>query len=440
MPQKTHHISLLNYIIYRNKRFYFWNKSSQRFEKYQKILVHPYFRITQLCWWDKINFSHVCYDNWQLVSFDMSIYDQSKTVFQEIWKLFVAKMKNEMKLNSRWMKYLVKKYLGQSNAEMVTNQDWESYYLNNEWQPIQCKPFWWKTNQEIGSIITDKLLHPVEWKVYQYILAQKICTKVEYDSKGAITKVTPVSDDTVDPLWQQKFADHPQQYDFSAPGRVKYFCGDAHYCHPVIGNRNKYRNPDVLRKYKHMLIPKGRNSDGWGSVLAHIDEKSQDFPKLLQKIKEFVGLRLKAIELDHKTANQMQLNGYKEKKGEIHNHFDSFNHYNEVVLNKVVNDSGLHTQMKSFTKIIINQTMFHPLREGMWLKLTKWIRTWFQHCKLRWMNCPSVAGSITAIYRQVNTKEAIFYPFPRIVNPNPRPTAQSQVVYQQYIKKITKPN
>jgi len=436
--QTTEHILRLQYIVCQQTMYYFWNLQSLTFEKYQQTYVHSYFRIVQLCWWQKIDFNYVCYDNWNAASYNAEIYHKSQNIWIQLWTEFINLQIKQQKLNDKWIKLFVRKYFQIENPIKLQTDQWRTYYRRNEWKPINCQPFYWKTNQIIGSIISNHLLLPAEFKLYQYIIAHKICTSVQYNADGDISCVVPVSDDTKSDNWKIKFKTNPQQWDFSAPGRVKNYFGSAHYCHPVLGNKCIARHKAVTKKYNDILQPGGRNSDTWGNVITKMDQSQQNFPKLLILLNEFISCRYRAIHHHFQTTDNMQLNGYKFKRGFIHNHFDLFNHYLLALLSKVVNDSGVHLQMKSFTKVIYNPTMFHPLYQGMFLELTKWTRTWFKHCKLPWMNSSDTIGSITAIFRKINHKEAIFYPFPLKVNRNPKPIESSQIVYEKYIQLISK--
>ncbi|MCP4990737.1 MAG: hypothetical protein GY928_33260 [Colwellia sp.] len=347
---------------------------------------------------------------------------------------------SDHQLNCKWIKIFISKFFNAKDPLLVQDEDWEQYYTNNSWNPVQCQPFYWKTHQKIGTIITDHLLHPAEFELYQFIVVNTVCTKVVCNSKGLIHTIVPVTDLTKNHDFQKKFKQYPQQWDFSAPGRVKHYFGRAHYCHPVLGNRNELLHKNVKHRYREILQPGKRNSDGWGNVITNLQEIDQHYPRILKLINEFICYRYKAIDPTFTLMTNMQYNAYVDGKGFIQNHFDSFNHYWRVLLNKLVSNSGLHTQMKSFTKIIYNPTMYHPLLAGMWLEFTKWQATWFQHCKLPWMNSPNTRGSVTVIFRLINTEEAIFYPFPsdEPFHSNPQPTTQSMLVYQEYIKSITK--
>ena len=107
----------------------------------------------------------------------------------------------------------------------------------------------------------------------------------------------------------------------------------------------------------------------------------------------------------------MQINCY--GKGlSILNYYDHCNWFNQILLYKTVNNSGIHLSIyqRVMSWRIMNSYLFIPILEGSFCTLNAWAWMWYKHSKSSWMN-QSSGGSITILFRRIK-HNALFYPYP----------------------------
>ena len=203
---------------------------------------------------------------------------------------------------------------------------------------------------------------------------------------------------------------------------MKLYFGNAHYTHPLWGNarrlikNRKYINSISLFLSSSLFVSltmkhweKQNKIDNFQPILCKLPI-IQYYPTLLQIITKWFNNRYKVLQgtTTWKKTNQLQINSYA-PGGKIQPHFDSSDWFSQVLLYKVIHNSGVHLSAGPHGHVW-NPYLFHPLPEGSILRLTKWSHTWYKHSRAPWMSAPG--GSVTAIFRFVR-ENATFYPYPQ---------------------------
>ena len=352
-------------------------------------------------WWKQIGNEYVNYDTW--TSFGQRHIVQQK--FQKSITIFQTIVYKIQKKYPILYEKIVVKY-----PNLISNITNIEYYYNSQldpFHPIVCIPSFWKSGTIIGSKTYDHLLYQHEHYVLRDLISNHISDSYSYDDNNdKIIYVKPVQEVTENINKRKNIEKYPAQWDFTKSGdRTKNYNGIGCYSQPLLGHsRNKYNLKlprDVNIKKEYVKSP----------VLCKLNKENSHWPSLLKLINEFISNRFACIEPKWKKTNQMQINCYG-KGAKILNHYDHYSWFNQILLYKTVNNSGIHLSIyqRGMGWKIMNPYLFLPMPEGSFCTLNAWSWTWYKHSKCAWMNQTST-GSITTLFRRFK-HNAVFYPYP----------------------------